>query len=729
MSNPPHRQQSLSDRHISALVEVLRVLPKGNWTTYGEIAKLLNTSAIVVGRYMTDSRIPNPYRVLNTRGEIATGFHWGEHARSDAPQDLLEREGVAFSAEGRAAKDQRVSAAQLRDLLGDRHDEVLGPVARRTPADRRRRPVIRIQPLPNDDGVAAMEQAIKGRADLRKHEYGTNGRLLFAAELILDISDIHTVAAEALIDGGEDKSCDFLYVDPDAGLVVLAQGYEAEQTNKDRAPQKKAASLHQAAAWIFTHDIAQVPQRIRPAVEQVRQEITDGMIREVRIWYVHNLPESKHVADELAAVETLVSTVLDSAKTEVDVRAEEIGRNTLAAWYRTSVTPILVTEEFGVDVEFYLETDGPKWKAHSVTVPASWLQGKYWEYGDRLFSANVRGFLGKRKKVNADIRRTLKHEPYNFWIFNNGVTALVNDAKYDPNAKRLLISGLSIVNGAQTTGALGEFEDSNALADAWIPMRFITCADRTTVRDIIRFTNQQNPTEPSDFRSNDAVQRRLVKEFDELGVTGYTGGRRGIEPRRTSDLDVETTSAAKALVAFHGQPGIALHSRGRIWEDDALYGRLFSSATSASHILFCWGLLRAVEQHKGSLLGKSLNELPTGKQNQREFFNRRGSIPLMVTAVGDCMEDLLDRKITHSFRLKFHTHLSAAEVIGAWRPVVAKLAPFAHHELGRVLDKGALPRDFDSKDLLKGWSMRVQPIAGDWKDLRDALRNQIVGWR
>jgi hypothetical protein len=678
---------------------------------------------------MTDPRLPNPYRVLNSRGEIAKGFHWGEHGRSDAPKELLEREGVAFSAQDRAAKEQRVSAEQLRELLGDRRDDVLGPVAQRIPADRRHRPVVPMQPLSDDGGVAAMEQAIRGRADLHKLEYGTNSRLLFAAELILDISDIHTVAAEALIDGGEDKSCDFLYVDPDAGLVVLAQGYEAEQTNKDRAPQRKAASLHQAAAWVFAHDIERVPQRIRPAVEQVRQEISDGLIREVRIWYVHNLPESNQVADELAAVENLVSTVLASAKIEVDVRAEEIGRNTLAAWYKTSVTPILVTEEFGVDVESYIEAFGPKWKAHSVTVPASWLQGKYWEYGDLLFSANVRGFLGKRKKINADIRRTLEHEPYNFWIFNNGVTALVNDAKYDSQAKRLLVSGMSIVNGAQTTGALGEFGDPNALADARIPIRFITCSDPATVRDIIRFNNQQNPTEPSDFRSNDAVQRRLVTEFDRLGVIGYTGGRRGIDTRRPSDLDVETTSAAKALVAFHGQPGIALHSRGRIWEDDALYGRLFSDATSASHILFCWGLMRAVEHHKGSLLGQALNELPTGKQNQRSFFNRRGSIPLMVAAVGDCMEDLLDRKITHSFRLEFHTPLSASDAISAWRSVVAKLAPFACHELGRVLDKGALPRDFDSKDMLKEWRMRVQTIAGDWKDLRDALRNQIVGWR
>jgi hypothetical protein len=250
-------------------------------------------------------------------------------------------------------------------------------------------------------------------------------------------------------------------------------------------------------------------------------------------------------------------------------------------------------------------------------------------------------------------------------------------------------------------------------------MRFITCSDRTTVHDIIRYTNRQNPTEAADFRSNDSVQRRLVDEFIKLGVTGYTGGRRGGDAGRKSDLDVETTSAAKALAAFHGHPGIT-HRRARlIWEDDALYGQLFSDATSASHILFCWGLLRVIEERRALLLARQRSELPDSKRRQREFFNRPGSIPLMVTAVGDCLEDLLDRRVTHSFRLAYSGALSAADTVSAWRPVVEKLAPLARPELGPVLDCGSLSRDFDGKKLLEGWQMRVQSMVGDWQALRE----------
>jgi hypothetical protein len=583
------------------------------------------------------------------------------------------------------------------------------------------------QPVSDDERIAAMESALAGRADLHAPKYGQNARLLFAAELILDIADIHSVAAEALIDGGDDKSCDFLYVDRDAGLIVLAQGYEATDVRKSCVRQRKAANLHQAATWVFVHDIAEVPPRITPAVEEARLALAEGAIGEVRIWLVHNLPESKRIGDELAAVEALVAKVVTDRDDGIEVRAEEIGRNQLAARYHTSPLPILVSGVFSVPGEPHPVPPGPTWTAYSVTVPASWLQGVYWEYGERLFAANVRGFLGKRKKINAGIRDTLARNPEDFWIYNNGVTALVYDANYDAAAKGLLIRGISIVNGAQTTGALGGF-DAQRLADATVQMRFIVCTDRAKIRDIIRYTNRQNPTEPADFRSNDAVQRRLVMEFEAMGVSGYTGGRRDGHAARLKDLDVETTSAARALAAFHGEPGIAHRAARLIWEDDALYGWLFSDATTAVHILFCWGLLRSVEGYKRRL-SAAAEPMTRGKKLQQEFFNRSGSIPLLVAAIGDCLEELLDRPVPHSFRLAFRAPLPVADTIAAWEPVVDKLAPLACAELCRALDAGPLSHGFDSKESLRGWRLRVESMASDWQDLRADLREQIEGWR
>lgn len=48
----------------------------------------------------------------------------------------------------------------------------------------------------------------QGRADLI-NAYGDNSLMLYALELRFEISDIVSVASEALTDGGEDKKCEW----------------------------------------------------------------------------------------------------------------------------------------------------------------------------------------------------------------------------------------------------------------------------------------------------------------------------------------------------------------------------------------------------------------------------------------------------------------------------------------------------------------------------------------
>ncbi len=75
---------------------VVRKIPKGKVTSYGEIAKVLGTpkSSRVVGYAMNHSHqyedIP-AHRVVNRKG-VLTGKH--HFSTSDAMQKLLEEEGV-----------------------------------------------------------------------------------------------------------------------------------------------------------------------------------------------------------------------------------------------------------------------------------------------------------------------------------------------------------------------------------------------------------------------------------------------------------------------------------------------------------------------------------------------------------------------------------------------------------------------------------------------------------
>jgi hypothetical protein len=80
-----------------------------------------------------------------------------------------------------------------------------------------------------------------------------------------------------------------------------------------------------------------------------------------------------------------------------------------------------------------------------------------------IFSATVRDYLGSRSSdsnINNGIKQTTETEPENFWVFNNGVAILCHKIapKRTKSGATLSVRGMSIVNGAQTTGALGSLE-------------------------------------------------------------------------------------------------------------------------------------------------------------------------------------------------------------------------------------------------------------------------------
>src|SRR5262249_38937815 len=157
------------------------------------------------------------------------------------------------------------------------------------------------------------------------------------------------------------------------------------------------------------------------------------------------------------------------------------------------------------------EFKSAEWSALVTTIPGTFLRKLFNDHELKLFSANVRDYLGSRAtdaNINNGIKETAAVEPENFWVYNNGLTALVNDYDVSKKGEHQLISfsGISIVNGAQTTGALGTLADDPA-SELAVPIRFIKTKNAKVVADIIQFNNSQNKVTASDFRSRDRVQR------------------------------------------------------------------------------------------------------------------------------------------------------------------------------------------------------------------------------
>ncbi len=525
---------------------------------------------------------------------------------------------------------------------------------------------------------------MNGRTDL--DAYTDNRLLIFALQLHEGIEDIDLVATEALTDGSNDKKCDLVYTDPELGKIVIAQGYWSSRPGRPEAPANKASDLNTACAWLFGRDYVSMPPELKSVAEEVEARLDVDEVSTIEIWYVHNLQECDNVARELERVKETADSLIrrNFPESKVDsISAKEVGRQTLNTWYRGTQTPILVTEKFSFETRGGYTTEGTNWRAYSTSVPAAWLRGLYLQFGKELFSANVRDYLGSRKSaknINNNIKATASGAPKMFWVLNNGITAIVNnfEATSEDETGLLEISGIAVVNGAQTTGALGSSPDAD-LSDAYVPARFVKCSDPKTVQDIIRCNNSQNKVEAADFRSNDPIQSDLRRQFRTLGGgVSYTGGRRGgaedsiRRPRNT----LPSYSAGQALAAFHGDPAIAYNKRSSIWQSDSLYSRFFNERTTAKHVLFTYSLLKAAEAAKAALRAMPADQRTQAQERQWAILQQRGATFLLTSAVAASMETILDRAVADTFDLEFASDLSIEECIEAWSPLLEVSLPF-----------------------------------------------------
>ena len=415
----------------------------------------------------------------------------------------------------------------------------------------------------------------------------------------LEESDLEALAATALTDGPNDKKIDFICLDRDEKRLVLTQGYYAAKP-KDSAPDNKVADLNTAAAWFFSGDLEVVPSTIRDIVNECRKALEADEIDSIELFYVHNLPESINVARELQTAEEHVRKVLGSAS--ISVRATELGAAKIQHLYDAQDSHIEVKDNIEFPSEVAFEETGPKWKAYVASVPGSWLHTVYTKYADSLFSANYRGFLGggRRRRVNAGIRESAENRPADFWAFNNGITILTRGmSKNKEKPKSYTLSGMSVINGAQTTGSIGSVDlTKKSVVNVRVLCRVIESSDPDIIAEIVRFNNTQNAITSWDQYSNDPDQKRLVGEFKELGFVYNI--KRGF----VSDGEISVDEVMQPLLAFHGKAQDAIRGKNQIFDRKPLYQDAFEGS-KARHLLFVYALARAIDDRRLALKAKS----------------------------------------------------------------------------------------------------------------------------
>jgi hypothetical protein len=233
---------------------------------------------------------------------------------------------------------------------------------------------------------------------------------------------------------------------------------------------------------------------------------------------------------------------------------------------------------------------------------ADWMKS----YGTRLFSSNLRQFLGGNP-VNDEIVATLKSRPDDFWYFNNGITAVASQVQKKPLGGNSTDSGIfecagfSVVNGAQTVGSIYSAYTSSPsdVSKATVMLRIISMANSPDSfgMEVTRNTNTQNAIAKRDFVALDPEQERIRQElhFDGIEYAYKTGETSGSGSAR-----FDLTEATLAQVCTSDQVDMAVQAKreiGRLWEDITKppYKALFNPAVNGPNLWEAVQALRSIE--------------------------------------------------------------------------------------------------------------------------------------
>lgn len=381
-----------------------------------------------------------------------------------------------------------------------------------------------------------------------------------------------------------------------------------------------------------------------------------------------------------------------------------------------------------------MKFDEGDWRCFVAPIQLQLLKALYNRYKTNLFSANVRDFLGVKSgdsNINHQMQKSVRERPTNFFIYNNGLTILTHNIETEVLSEdlvRVRAHGISIVNGAQTTGTIGTYSEEPP-PEAYVLARFISTKNEDLIGDVVRYNNSQNAVTASDFRSTDPTQRRLVEEMKSIPDTEYDGGRRGgvsAAIRRRPKL-LPSYSVGQAISALHGDPTVAYNEKSAIWSRDALYSRYFNEHLSARHIVFCYGLLKAVENEKNYLRAKESidsTQLTKADKDKLEFYRKRGAVFLLCGAIGECLETITNKVVPNRFALKFSHTTSPDQAAQVWAPTVEALSGL-HIHLEKAFSDG-LKNQERVRETVKAFSQLVATLRGPYAPFFEKVEKSLA---
>ena len=230
-------------------------------------------------------------------------------------------------------------------------------------------------------------------------------------------------------------------------------------------------------------------------------------------------------------------------------------------------------------------------------------------FGYQMFEPNVRCEL-KRSKVNEAIRESVKHSRgrKEFKHLNNGITLIcASFQKVNRNSElSIRVRQPGVINGLQTVksihDAFDELDDkgkSEFTADCELLLRLHTRQAVADYKNLVKSTNNQNPMQARNLRSNEPEQlffERLFADinwFYERKEGAWTAFRSdsslwgSLRGKKVSDFrssvikntirNIDNLDMAQAWLSFIGFSDQAIHNKRDIFDGEKLYDLIFKN--------------------------------------------------------------------------------------------------------------------------------------------------------
>lgn len=244
-------------------------------------------------------------------------------------------------------------------------------------------------------------------------------------------------------------------------------------------------------------------------------------------------------------------------------------------------------------------------KAYIGFVAVNRLVELHRKHGKALFDKNIRQHLGDKTDANAAIRRTLADCPAEFEHLNNGVTILaetISPKDSTKHGKKLVLKGMSVINGAQTVASAAAFASEQPGADIGAAYALATVIqadlDRDFSKRVTRARNLQNPVLARNFAALDDEQERLRRGLALLGIQ-YVYKAEALDTSGNPNI-IRIDEAAQALAVAHADPRFAVYLKkepGQLLDaEGSTYKRLFTPTLTPQRLANAVAVFRHVQR-------------------------------------------------------------------------------------------------------------------------------------